>query len=97
MRLGGGPDLDRAPSQRLLDGSLDRVRGPQPFLMALGQREDSETFGDVFLEPRRLFGRGVTIVGEDFCQGGFDRDKIIRRPDRFQRLADRLAGLAFGV
>jgi hypothetical protein len=87
------PDLDGAPFQFLLDGALDRVGGAHPFAVVLGQGEDSEGFGDVFLKPVGQPGRGVAIAGNQIGQAGFGLGEIIRIPDRFQLLADAFADI----
>ena len=70
--------------------------GTQPFAMVLGQRENGEAFGDVFLEPGGQPGLAVAIAGDQLGQGGFGLGEIVRRPDRFQLLADALADLGIG-
>ena len=61
-----------------------------------GQREDGETFGDVFLEPRGQLGRSVAIAGDELGQRGFGLGEVVRRPDRFQLLADAPGDLGVG-
>ena len=65
--------------------------------MVLGQGEDGEGFGDVFLEPCGQPGCGIAIAGDELSQGGFGLGEIIRRPDRFQLSADALADLGVWV
>jgi hypothetical protein len=73
--------------------SASSVGGAHPFAVVLGQGEDSEGFGDVFLKPVGQPGRGVAIAGNQIGQAGFGLGEIIRIPDRFQLLADAFADI----
>ena len=61
--------------------------------MVLGQREDGEAFGDVFLQPVGKPGRGVAVAGGELGERGFRLGEIVCRPDRFQLSADAPGGL----
>ncbi len=76
------PDLDSAPFEFLLDGALNWVRCAQPFPVKFRQGEDREAFGDVFLEPIGLIGRGVAIAVCRCRRGGIGSAAMSRRPER---------------
>ena len=84
-----------APVARFSPERAEPRMGAQPFAMVLGQRENGEAFRDVLLEPCGQPRLAVAIAGDQLGQGGFGLGEIVRRPDRFQLLADALAD--FGI
>ena len=61
-----------------------------------GEREHREAFGRILLEPYGQFRVGVAVAGDDVVLGRLGLGQAVCRPDRFQLLADALAGLGVG-
>lgn len=64
--------------------------------MVLGQREDREPLGCVFLEPCSQLRRRGAIAGNQLCQGRFSLGERAGIPHGAQLGSDALAGLDVG-